>query len=336
MQYITQSVPKPIRIDEQKRIITEILAAITIWEVLGLPNESRMVNPSLKGIRSEYLKRSLLIHPDKCSLDDSERASRLLNTAYSDIINKTNTFRPYNYTEGSSSNTKSTRNPSPEPRRPSYNEKRKIRREYEALYNTYKRSKADELILFRKKVERESEITVLEEQLEQANIAAVQQRLKRARAAYIRMMIDTRLLKLSVDLIIKLAKEINVEPSTDNIRTWATCGQENTIHRPYYVNKFIVENVQNRPRALVRKDKNDLITRASELNKDSADERHDQIRIIHITSTIRTATTVRNDFHSKYEQQVNETSKLHAKLMDMQDKNGKNNTSNKRSWFGFI
>ena len=85
----------------------------------------------------------------------------------------------------------------------------------------------------------------------------------------------------------------------------------------------------------MRKDKNDLATRASELSKDSSSERHDQIRIIHITSTLRTATIVRDDFQEKHKKQVEETSKLYAKLMEMQDKIGKKTTSNKRSWFGF-
>ena len=336
MQYITHSVPKQNRIEEQKIIITEILAATTIWEVLGLPNESRDFKPSLKGIRTEYLKRSRLIHPDKCSLDNSEEASRLLNTAYQDIVNKSKTFRPHNYSHADTSSNRKTPPPSPGPKRPSSKEKRTIRREYEALYNTYKRSKEDELILFRKKVETESEITSLEEELEVAKTSAVQQRLYRARTAYVKMMIDTRLSKLSPDLIIKLAKDINTEPSCDSIRSWATCGQENTINRPYYINKFIIDNIQNRPRALARKDKNDLSLRDTELHKDSACERHDQIRIIHITSTLHTKNTVRNDYQKKYEEQIKETSVLYEKLIEMEKTIGTNKSSHKRRRFGFF
>ncbi len=333
MQYITHSVPQQKRIDEQKHIITEILAATTIWEVLGLPNESRDFKPSLKFIRAEYLKRSRLIHPDKCSLDNSEEASRLLNIAYQDIVNKSNTFRPPNYSHADTSSNRKTPH---EPKRHSSKEKRTIRREYEALYKTYKRSQEDELILFRKKVETESEITTFEEELEVAKTTAVQQRLHRARTAYVKMMIDTRLSKLSPDLMIKLTKEINVEPSLDSIRAWATCGQENTINRPYYINKFIIDNVQNRPRALARKDKNDLSLRNTELHKDATNERHDQIRIIHITSTLRTTTTVRDDYQKKHEEQVKETSVLYDKLIEMEKNTGTNKSSHKRRRFGFF
>tara|TARA_B100000767_G_scaffold263487_2_gene277340 strand:+ start:17502 stop:18509 length:1008 start_codon:yes stop_codon:yes gene_type:complete len=335
MQYITHSVPTQNLIEEQKCIITEILAATTIWEVLGLPNESREFKPSVKGIRAEYLKRSRLIHPDKCSLTNSEEASRLLNTAYQDIVNKSKTFRPHNYGEADTSSNRKTP-PPPEPKRPSSKEKRKIRREYEALYKTYKRSKEDELILFRKKVETESEITTIEEDREIAKTTAVQQRLNRARTAYVKMMIDTRLSKLSPDLIIKLATGINTEPSVDSIRSWATCGQENTINRPYYINKFIVDHVQNRPRALIRKDKNDLSIRDTEFHKDATNERYDQIRIIHITSTIRTTTTVRDDYHKKHEEQVKETSVLYDKLIEMEMNIGTNKSSHKRRRFGFF
>ncbi|AET42731.1 DnaJ domain-containing protein [Emiliania huxleyi virus 202] len=334
MQYITHSVPKQNRIEEQKSIITEILAATTIWEVLGLPNECRDFKPSLKGIRTEYLKRSRLIHPDKCSLDNSEEASRLLNTAYQDIVNKSKTFRPHNYSEADTSSSRKT--PPPEPKRPSSKEKRTTRREYEAFYKTYKRLKEDELILFRKTVEAESEMTALEEDIEVAKTNAVQQRLHRARTAYVKMMIDTRLSKLSPDLIIKLATDINTEPSCDSIRSWATCGQENTISRPYYINKFIVDNVQNRPRALARKDKNDLSLRNAELNKDAANERHDQIRIIYLTSTLRATTTVRDDYQKKHEEQIKETSVLYDKLIEMEKNIGTNKSSHKRNRFGFF
>lgn len=326
MQFLGYSAHKPAKTEQQQLLIEEILNAQTKWEVLGLPNESKHFKPSSKNIRTAYLDRSKLVHPDKCCCENADIAARLLNTAYQDIVHGSKTFVPHHA---------NTDHPPPPPPKQTSASKRKLRREYDELYKRYRRTKAEELIVFRKFVESESELQGLRDICEHSKRTEVQNRMQRTRTAYVKMQLDSKLSKQPVEIIVKLAKDISVEASIDCIRSWATSGQVNTISRPYYINKFIVANTDSdRPNALARKDQAEIKKKELEKEQFEKDERYDHIKTVHIMNCVKSKDTECADIKKQHNELEKETGQLESKLRELEKDMGQSHKQ-KRSWFGF-